>query len=145
MGAYMPYIWLAIIVIAAVIEGTTAQLVSIWFVVGGVGALIADLCGAEIWLQSLIFIVVTGLTLIFTRPIVKKLMNFKKEDTNSGRYIGKEGLVITEINNTLGEGQVKVLGNVWAARSADSSIIKIGENVLIQSIQGVKLIVEIYK
>ena len=145
MGAYMPYIWLAIIVIAAVIEGTTAQLVSIWFVVGGVGALIADLCGAEIWLQSLIFIVVTGLTLVFTRPIVKKLMNFKKEDTNAGRYIGKEGLVITEINNTLGEGQVKVLGSVWAARSADSSIIKIGENVLIQSIQGVKLIVEIYK
>jgi len=145
MGAYMPYIWLAIIVVAAVVEGTTAQLVSIWFVVGGVGALIANLCGAEIWLQSLIFIVVTGLTLIFTRPIVKRLMNFKKEDTNAGRYIGKEGLVITEINNTLGEGQVKVLGSIWAARSADSSVIKIGENVLIQSIQGVKLIVEIHK
>ena len=145
MGAYMPYIWLAIIVVAAVVEGTTAQLVSIWFVVGGVGALIANLCGAEIWLQSLIFIVVTGLTLIFARPIVKRLMNFKKEDTNAGRYIGKEGLVITEINNILGEGQVKVLGSIWAARSADSSVIKIGENVLIQSIQGVKLIVEIHK
>ena len=44
MEAYLPYFWLAVIVVAAVVEGATAQLVSIWFVAGGVGALIADLC-----------------------------------------------------------------------------------------------------
>ncbi|MDF2632355.1 MAG: NfeD family protein [Caproiciproducens sp.] len=145
MEGYLPYFWLAVIVIAAIVEGTTAQLVSIWFVAGGVGALIAELCGAALWLQALIFVLVTGLTLIVTRPLVKKIMNFKKEDTNAGRYIGKDGVVITQINNTLGEGQVNVLGSVWTARSEDGSIIKIGENVRIKAIEGVKVIVELHK
>nr|WP_319488178.1 NfeD family protein [uncultured Caproiciproducens sp.] len=144
METYLPYFWLAVIIVAAVVEGSTAQLVSIWFVAGGVGALIADLCGAELWVQTLVFVAVTAFTLIVTRPFVKKLMNFKKEETNAGRYIGKNGIVITEINNTLGVGQVKVLGSIWSARSADSSIIKIGENVLIKSIEGVKLIVTVH-
>lgn len=145
MEIYMPYLWLGIIVVAAVIEGSTAQLVSIWFVAGGVGALIANLCGANLWLQSLIFVAVTALMLAVTRPLVKKLMDFKKEDTNAGRYIGKNGVVITQINNTLGEGQVNVLGSIWTARSEDNSIVKIGENVLVKSIEGVKLIVEVHK
>jgi membrane protein implicated in regulation of membrane protease activity len=86
-----------------------------------------------------------GLTLIVTRPLVKKIMDFKKVDTNAGRYIGKNGVVITQINNTLGEGQVNVLGSVWTARSEDDSIIEIGENVRIKAIEGVKLIVEVHK
>ena len=145
MELFSPYIWLAIIVAAAIFEGVTAQLVSIWFVAGGVGALIANLCGAELWLQALVFVVVTALTLIFTRPFVKKLMNFKKEETNAGRYIGKKAIVIGQINNTLGVGQVNVNGSVWTARSEDNSIIEIGKNVIIKSIEGVKLIVEEYK
>jgi len=145
LEGYLPYFWLAVIVIAAIVEGTTAQLVSIWFVAGGVGALIAELCGAALWLQALIFVAVTGLTLIVTRPLVKKIMNFKKEDTNAGRYIGKDGVVIAQINNTLGEGQVNVLGSVWTARSENGSIIKVGENVRIKAIEGVKVIVELHK
>lgn len=145
MEAYLSYFWLAVIIIAAIVEGTTAQMVSIWFVAGGVGALIAGLCGAALWLQALIFVVVTALTLVVTRPLVKKIMNFKKEDTNAGRYIGKNGVVITQINNTLGQGQVNVLGSVWTARSEDGAIIQIGENVRVKSIEGVKLIVELHK
>ena len=145
MEVFSPYIWLAVIVAAAIFEGVTAQLVSIWFVAGGVGALIANLCGAELWLQALVFVVVTALTLIFTRPFVRKLMNFKKEETNAGRYIGKKAIVIGQINNTLGVGQVNVNGSVWTARSEDNSVIEIGKNVLIKSIEGVKLIVEEYK
>ena len=145
MEVFSPYIWLAVIVAAAVFEGVTAQLVSIWFVAGGVGALIANLCGAELWLQAFVFVVVTALTLIFTRPFVRKLMNFKKEETNAGRYIGKKAIVIGQINNTLGVGQVNVNGSVWTARSEDNSVIEIGKNVLIKSIEGVKLIVEEYK
>ncbi len=145
MEAFLPYLWLAIIVIAAVVEASTAQLVSIWFVAGGVGALIAGLCGASLWLQLVAFVAVTALTLLVTRPLVKKLLDFKREDTNAGRYIGKLGIVITEINNTLGVGQVNVLGSIWTARSTDGSIIEAGRNVLVKSIEGVKLIVEVQK
>lgn len=142
METYLPYIWLGVIILAAVVEGLTVQLVSIWFVIGGVGALIANLLGAPLWLQTVVFAAVTTITLIGTRPAVKRLMNFKKEDTNAGRYIGETGLVIAEINNTLGVGQVKVRGSIWTARSEDGSNIKEGENVRINSIEGVKLIVK---
>lgn len=145
MDVYMSYFWLAVIVVAAIVEGSTAQLVSIWFVAGGVGALIGELCGVQVWAQVIIFVAVTALTLVVTRPLVKKIMNFKKEDTNSGRYIGKNGIVTVQINNTLGVGQVTVLGSVWTARSEDGSIIKVGENVLIKAIEGVKLIVAVHK
>lgn len=142
MEQYIPYFWLAVIIVAAVVEALTAQLVSIWFVAGGIASLIAYICGAPIWVQLVLFIVVTALALLVTRPFVRKLMHFKKEDTNSGRYIGKTGIVIIEINNTLAQGQVKVMGSIWSARSTDGSVIPEGTEVLIHEIEGVKLIVE---
>lgn len=142
METYMPYIWLVVIVVAAVVEGSTAQLVSIWFVVGGISALIAELCGADLWIQMVVFVVITALTILFTRPLVKRLLNFKHVDTNAGRYIGKVGIVTVEINNQLGIGQVNVMGSIWTARSTDNSVISAGSNVLVESIEGVKLMVE---
>lgn len=141
MGANSIF-WLVVIVIAVVVEACTVQLVSIWMVVGGIGALIASLCGMPFWGQAAVFAGVTVLTLLVTRPMVKKVMHFQKVDTNAGRYIGKTGVVTTQIDNTAGVGQVAVLGSVWTARSADGSILPEGENVVIKAIEGVKLIVE---
>lgn len=135
-------LWLVVIVIAVIVEASTVQLVSIWMVVGGVGALIADLCGAPFWVQTAVFAGVTALALLVSRPMVKKVVHFQKVDTNAGRYIGKTGIVTTRIDNTEGIGQVTVLGSVWTARSSDGSILPEGENVVIKAIEGVKLIVE---
>lgn len=141
MEQYQPYLWLAIIIVAAVVEAATTQLVSIWFVIGGVSALIANLCGAPLWLQWVIFAGVSTLALLATRPLVRRLLSFKRVDTNADRYIGATGIVTVQISNTLGKGQVTVKGSVWTARSADGSEIPEGCPVLIQSIEGVKLIV----
>lgn len=141
MEQFMPYIWLAIIIVMSIFEACTAQFVSIWFVLGALVAMLISIFYPSITLQIIAFILVALLTLLLTRPFVKKLLNFKKEDTNSGRFIGKTGLVIQTINNKIGEGQVSVLGNIWTARSKDDSIIKEGENVIVESIQGVKLVV----
>ena len=137
----MIYIWLAIIILAVIVEAVTAQLVSIWFLAGGIAALIAGLCGAEIWLQVVLFALVTALVLIVTRPLVKRIMHFKKTDTNADRYIGKEGLVTETINNVEGTGRVTVLGSDWTARSSDDKQIAEGTPVLVERIEGVKLIV----
>lgn len=145
MEIYLPYVWLAVIVLAAILEGVTAQLVSIWFVVGGIGALIASLFRVSPGLQVLLFVVLTAVTLAATRPFVKKIMNFKRTDTNAGRYIGQTGSVTVEINNILGTGQVNVRGSIWTARSEDGTVIPAGERVFIKSIEGVKLIVELQK
>lgn len=140
---YFPFIWLAVIILAGIIEAATAQLVSIWFVAGGAGALIASLLGALFPLQLLIFALVSAITLIVTRPFVNRLLNVKKISTNADRYIGRIGIVIQEVNNTLGTGQANVLGSIWTVRSADGSVIGVGQRVLVESIDGVKLIVRL--
>ncbi|XOQ44752.1 MAG: NfeD domain-containing protein [Clostridium sp.] len=140
---YMPFVWIAVMVLAGILEAATAQLVSIWFVVGGIGGLIGSLLGAPIPIQILIFALVTAATLVATRPLVKKVLNFKTTGTNADRYLGKIAVVTAEINNTLGTGQVNVLGSVWTARSYDGSVIPVGARVLVESIDGVKLIVRL--
>lgn len=136
------YTWIFIIILMSVLEIATAQLVSIWFVFGAVGALISTIFTDSIFVQILVFAIISGLSLIATRPVVKKFLNFKKEDTNLGRYIGKEAVVTSQINNHLGTGQVNVFGNVWTARSVNGEVIEKGQLVIIKSIDGVKLNVQ---
>lgn len=135
------YFWFAVIVIATITEIFTAQLVSIWFAVGGIAALIASLLNLPFNIQMLIFALVAAAALIATRPFVKKHLTVKQISTNADRYINKVGIVTLEINNTLGTGQINVLGSIWTARSSDGSVIGKGEHVVVESIQGVKLIV----
>lgn len=139
--AAMPFVWLAVVVIAAILEAATVQLVSIWFAVGGIAAVIAAACGASILVQIILFIGVTVVALLLTRPLVKKMTHFRKTETNADRYVGKIGVVTEEIDNTAGRGLVKVLGSIWTARSEDGSVIAAGESVTVQKIEGVKVIV----
>ena len=135
----MPWIWLTVIVVMSILELATIQFVSIWFVVGAIGGLILSVFGLSILFQVIAFIVITITSVVLTRPLVKKIMNFKKEDTNLGRYINKTGMVIEEINNNFNSGQVKVSGLVWTARSEGGDVIKVGEKIKVTSIDGVKL------
>lgn len=139
----MYIIWAAAILLFGIAEGVTVQLVSIWFLIGAVAALIAAFCGAGIPVQVTVFVAVTVVTLIATRPIVKKKLNTKTVKTNADRCIGQEGVVIEEINNLLPSGQVKVDGKVWTARSKSPDVtIPKDSIVLIEKIDGVKLIVK---
>ncbi len=142
MAEYMIYIWLGVILFALIVEGITAQLVSIWFVPGGLAGLIAGFCGAGEWIQVLIGAVVTLVCLIATRPLVNRIMRFRKEETNSGRLIGEEGVVVQEIQNLDAVGQVKIQGNVWSARSENGQAIPENSRVTVVRIEGVKLIVK---
>ena len=136
------YIWLGITVVAAIVEAAVPALVSVWFVPGGLAALVASLFGAPLWLQVALFLVVSGAALILTRPLVKRIQSRKTISTNADMVSGKTALVTEEINNLLGAGRVTVLGNSWSARSADpESVIPSGEKVIVEKIEGVKLIV----
>ena len=142
MAEYMIYIWLAVIFLALVIEGLTAQLISIWFVPGGLAGLISGFCGAGEWIQVLIGAVVTLICLIATRPLVNRVMKFRKVDTNSGRLGGQTGIVVQEIRNLDAAGQVKIQGSVWSARSDTGEVIPLDRKVSVLRIEGVKLIVK---
>ena len=138
----MYIVWAAAIIIFGVLEGVTAQLVSIWFVAGAIAALISVPLGAPQWLQFVIFFAVSLAVLAATRPLIKKRITPKQEKTNADRCIGQDAIVIEEINNILPTGQVKADGKVWSARSSDNSIIPVDTIVNVEKIDGVKLIVK---
>ncbi len=138
----MQYVWLGVTILAAVAEAAAPALVSIWFVPGGLAALIVSLLGGPIWLQILLFLVVSTLALLVTRPLAKRIQKEKAESTNADMVLGCTALVTEDISNLLGIGRVAVRGNSWAARSVeDSTVISKGETVRVERIEGVKLIV----
>ena len=141
MAQYMLAFWIVMLVVFVVIEAITAQLVTIWFAVGSVAALIAEMLGAEVWLQWLVFVAVSAVVIIATRPLVKKITKQKVQPTNADRCIGQTAVVTEEINNIEAKGAVKVGGIVWSARSETGEIIEAGKTVTVTKIDGVKLIV----
>lgn len=133
-------LWIAVIIISAVIEAASVQLLTIWFAIGAFAALIADACSAPFYIQIFIFLFVSIVLLIFTRPILKKLMD-KNQKTDVNSEVGKTGTVTTEINPQKNEGRV-MLGDVsWIAKSKDMSVIPADAKVKIEAVDGTTLIV----
>ena len=125
-------LWSVLLILFIIAEAITVQLVSIWFAIGSLVALIANFCGANILVQA---------ALLLTRPLVKKFSTPKIQRTNIDRIIGERAIVTEEIDNLRAIGVVKADGKSWSARSADGSIIPAGSVVEVQKIDGVKLIV----
>lgn len=133
--------WIILLILLIIVEAVTAQMLTIWFAAGALGAIVAEVLGAEIWLQWVVFIAVSVVALVATRPLVKKLTKTKLQPTNADRCIGQTAVVTEEINNLAGTGQAYINGSVWSARSSDGSVIGKDEKVIIEKIEGVKLIV----
>ena len=139
---YMEVLWLALLIVFAVLEASTVSLVSIWFMGGALTALIEALCGAEIWLQIILFFVVSIALLLCLRPLSKKLLKKRKVATNADSNIGKTAVVTETIDNLRGTGAVKISGVEWSARSVDDSVLEKDAVVRILRIEGVKVCVE---
>ena len=138
----MPVLWLSAVIVLGILEAVTTQLVTIWFALGALAALLAAVFHAPLWLQIVLFVAVSVLALVCTRPLVRKHLNGKKTPTNADRVLGHIGVVQEAISNTMAKGTVKVDGAVWTARSADGSDIAAGTSVVAERIEGVKLIVK---
>lgn len=138
-----PLIWLALLAVLLIIEAITAGLTTIWFAGGALVSAVASYFGAGMITQWLLFLVVSLLLLIFTRPLAVKYMNKGVEKTNVNSLIGQKAVVIQEIDNLAQTGQVRLNDIEWMART-ETDGEKIPENavVIIKEIQGVKLIVE---
>ena len=137
------FIWLAVIVICLIIEAVTLGLTTIWFAGGALIAFIASLFRVPIAIQFFLFFIVSLALLFLTRPIAIKYFNKDRIKKNVDTLIGKQAVVISEINNLKGEGTVILEGKEWTARSnAKHEILEDGMVVKILRIEGVKLIVE---
>ena len=142
MGWFYPVLWLALMILFVIAEASTVQLVSIWLAAGSLSALIPAMLGMPLMVQIIVFLVVSAVCLIFTRPFVKKVLAVKKVNTNADRTIGEIGLVTETIDNTLESGRVMVDGLSWKARASDDSVLEAGTRVQVKEIHGVTLTVE---
>ena len=137
------YLWLGATVLFGIIEAVTAGIVSIWFCFGSLAALLAAALHASPLVQVIVFLLASALSLIITRPLIKKKILLRPTATNADALIGERGVVIEDIDNLANVGGVKILGKVWSARSSDGSIIGKDSVVTVLKIEGVKLIVEL--
>ena len=139
----MTVVWLIAMIVLLVVEGVVPGLISIWFALGALAALISALLHAPLWLQIVWFLAVSIVALALTRPLAKKYINSKTQPTNADMLIGKECVVREGIDNVLGAGAVSVDGKVWTARTeSDDMKAPEGSRAVVVRIEGVKLIVK---
>lgn len=143
MGEMM-IIWLVVLILSIVVEVVTMGLTSIWFAGGALVAVLATVLGLPIFIQVLLFFLVSLLMLFFTRPVAVKYFNKDRVKTNAESLVGRQAVVTSEIDNLQAIGQVTLGGQEWSARSSDDSVrIPVGSVVNVISISGVKLIVRL--
>ena len=137
------FVWLIVFAILIVIEACTMALTTIWFAGGALAAFFAALLGLSIRFHLTLFLLISFLLLVFTRPILIKFTGKNTEKTNADSLIGKKAKVLNKIDNSLAEGTVVLNGQEWTARALDDNqVIPAGETVIVREIRGVKLIVE---
>lgn len=138
-----PYYWLIAFVVLLIVEGATMGLTTIWFAGGTIAAFVVNLLGGNIWIQIGVFLAVSFLLLIFTRPVAVKYLNQNRTKTNIDEVIGQNAVVTEKIDNLQGCGQIRLKGMDWTARTAEGAgTIEKGTTVEVVAIEGVKLIVK---
>lgn len=135
--------WLIAAGIFFIIEMATIGFLVFWLGIGALLAMVTSFITDSIVVQSIVFLVTSSLLLVFTRPLVNKFIKVPKEvKTNAYSIIGKKGIVISKINNIEGNGQIKIDGDVWSAKSADDIDIPKDTEIEIVEIDGVKAVVK---
>ena len=133
--------WLIALILFVIVEAATYALVSIWFAAGVLVALVSAAVNAPVWLQVVLFLVISAVTLAATRSMARKFQGQKKERTNADKVLEMTGVVTERIDNIDGTGTVYVDGKVWSARSENGDVIEKDTRVKVVRIEGVKLYV----
>lgn len=138
---FAAFVWLGLVILFLIAEGATVSLVSLWFAAGAVVAMFAALLGAGAWLQTGLFLVVSGALLLMLRPIARRYLVPKITPTNVDSLVGSTGLVTEAIDNVTASGQVKLGAMEWTARSTTGENIPQGTLIRVDRIEGVKVYV----
>ena len=134
-------VWLVLLILFLGVEAGTVMLVSLWFALGALAALICSLAGGQLWLQAVLFFAVSGLSMLALWPIRKKFILPKITKTNVDALVGAAGKVTQPIDNDNETGRIRLGGMDWAARSSNGQTIDIGAHVVVDKIEGVKAFV----
>ena len=136
-----PFIWLGVAAVMGVVELLSLGLVTMWFVIGGLAAFLANILGFDMIVQLVVFFVVSLACLIVLRPVFLKYR--KRGVREEPSIVGQNALVIETVDNEQLVGRVETANRMtWAARSADNTVIPLGETVVITDRESITLIVE---
>lgn len=134
--------WLILFIVLLVIEIFTMGLTTIWFAGGALIALLMAFIGFGLPVQIVVFVVVSMVLLVMTRPIAVKYFNTERQKTNAESLIGQQAVVLKDVDTLHAAGLVEVNGQEWSAKTDEpNGFIPKDSVVSIEGIQGVKLIV----
>lgn len=133
-------LWGVVFVVALIVETATVAYVSIWMAVGAVASFIVTVAGGSFSTQCVVFVLVSLLLFILTRPLVKRLVQKKPVATNADSIIGMEGIIRQPVE-PLKAGRIYVNGLDWSARATDGQAIPAGVRVVVEKIEGATLLV----
>ena len=133
--------WFCLMVVFLAMESSTVSLVSIWFAAGSLVAMVTAVCGGQLWLQILLFVLVSVVLLASLRSVVRKFITPKLVKTNVDAVTSSTGLVVEPIDNIRSQGRVKLGGMEWSARSTENLTIEEGTLVKVDRVEGVKVFV----
>ena len=139
---YPAICWIGAMVALTVIELCTFNMVTVWFVAGAAVAFVASVLGVSVSAQLWIFVIVSVIALVVTKPLVSKKLKITRISTNADRIIGMRAIVTEDISPDKFAGKVKAGGQEWSAVSADGEIKQYGSSVTVEKIEGVKLVVK---
>ena len=136
--------WLLLFIILLVIEVLTLGLTTIWFAGGALAAFVVSLIlGNMLEVEVAVFIVVSVILLLFTRPWAMRYLNRRTVRTNADSLIGTTVRVTQPVDNILEKGAAQAAGKEWTARSKEDGVtFEEGELAVVSEIRGVKLILE---
>ena len=135
-------IWFCLVVGFLIVEGACPlHLVSVWFAAGALTAMLAAMLSAPVWLQILLFLVVSAALLAAMWPIVRRFLKPNLQKTNVDAIVGSQGRVTAAIDNVAAQGQVKLGPMEWTARSTSGEPIAEDTLVTVDRIEGVKAFV----
>ena len=134
--------WLVLFVFLLIIEIFTMGLTTVWFAGGSLLAFVLAYAGFGLPVQIIVFLLASIILLVLTRPIAVKFFNKERQLTNAESLIGQKAVVLEAIDTLHGVGRAEVNGMEWSAKTEDlEGKIEAGAIVVIDGIQGVKLIV----
>ena len=142
MIEYMLYIWIGFFILSVIVEANTMNLIAVWFMPGTLAAAILALLSVPVWIQVLVWLVITVAVFASTWRLSARLRRPRVHPTNADRVIGQSAVVTENISDRTQTGQVRVMGQIWSARTDDTADeIPTGTEVCVLRIEGVKLIV----
>lgn len=137
-------VWLVIFIVLLGIEIATLGLTTIWFAGGALISTLVAAMGFPLFVQIPVFLVVSVVLLLFTRPIAQKYFNKERIRTNAESLVGQIAVVSENINNLKGMGKAVINGQEWTARSADDTVeLEKETKATIVAIEGVKLVLRV--